>query len=149
MCARYTNRCDCFRDQNEVDVRAVYHQLMDTYVTTDSDGDNEAGPSTSNGSGARRYVYSFLLCVNQSCRPLTKFLCMNFRSKRLRRGAPEIDWRVKCRDLLDVIWQSGDSEPFREPVDLIDHPGKCFDNYLQIVKKIILISLCLCHLQIT
>lgn len=46
-----------FRDQNEVDVRAVYHQLMDTYVTTDSDGENEAGPSTSNASGARRYVY--------------------------------------------------------------------------------------------
>jgi len=44
----------CFRDQNEVDVRAVYHQLMDTYGTTDSDGDGEAGPSTSNASGARR-----------------------------------------------------------------------------------------------
>lgn len=45
-----------------------------------------------------------------------------YRSTRLRR-APEVDWRVKCRDLLDVIWQSNDSEPFREPVDLIEHPG--------------------------
>ncbi|KAJ6635022.1 Bromodomain and WD repeat-containing protein 1 [Pseudolycoriella hygida] len=85
------------KDQNEVDVRAVYHQLMDTYVTTDSDGDNEAGPSTSNPSNAAR------------------------RSTRLRRK-PEVDWRVKCRDILDVIWQSNDAEPFREPVDLIEHP---------------------------
>lgn len=48
---------------------------------------------------------------------------ITFRSKRLRRGATEVDWRVKCRDLLDVIWQSNDSAPFREPVDLIEHPG--------------------------
>lgn len=56
------NECNynCFRDQNEVDVRAVYHQLMDTYVTTDSEGENEAGPSTSNASGARRYA----ICVH-------------------------------------------------------------------------------------
>lgn len=47
--------CIVFRDQNEVDVRAVYHQLMDTYVTTDSDNENEAGPSTSKAAGARRY----------------------------------------------------------------------------------------------
>lgn len=52
----HTNQCHCFRDQNEVDVRAVYHQLMDTYVTTDSDGENEAGPSTSTAAGARRYT---------------------------------------------------------------------------------------------
>lgn len=55
-----------------------------------------------------------------------RLISINFyRSKRLR-GAPEIDWRVKCRDLLDVIWQSSDSEPFREPVDLIEHPGMFF-----------------------
>lgn len=112
--------CHCFRDQNEVDVRAVYHQLMDTYVTTDSDGDNEAGPSTSNASGARRYVWNDF---DRSDRSNHLLIFVNyFRSTRLRR-APEIDWRVKCRDLLDVIWQSNDSEPFREPVDLIEHPG--------------------------
>lgn len=53
---------------------------------------------------------------------MLRLLSLNYRSKRLRR-APEGDWRVKCRDLLDVIWQSNDSEPFREPVDLIEHPG--------------------------
>lgn len=37
------------RDQNDVDVRAVYHQLMDTYVTSDSDNDTGPGPSTSTG----------------------------------------------------------------------------------------------------
>lgn len=42
-------RIICSRDQNEVNVRAVYHQLMDTYVTSDSDNDTGPGPSTSTG----------------------------------------------------------------------------------------------------
>lgn len=97
----------CFpfhRDQNDVDVRAVYHQLMDTYVTSDSDADTEAGPSTSTttpsaAAGARR-------------------------SRRSTRSGPPVDWRIKCRDLLELIWARDDSTPFREPVDLIEHPGK-------------------------
>lgn len=34
------------RDPNDVDVRAVYHQLVDTYVASDSDDENRAGTST-------------------------------------------------------------------------------------------------------
>lgn len=45
---------------------------------------------------------------------------MYFRSKRIRSN---VDWRVKCRELLEMIWQRDDSTPFREPVDLLDHPG--------------------------
>lgn len=69
-------------------------------------------------------VWSKTVCVHAFiilCESLA-WCYYDYRSKRLRR-APEVDWRVKCRDLLDVIWQSNDSEPFREPVDLIEHPG--------------------------
>lgn len=44
-----------------------------------------------------------------------------FRSKRLQSAT---DWRVDCRDLLEMMWQCDDSTPFREPVDIIDHPGR-------------------------
>lgn len=46
------------RDPNDVDVRAVYHQLVDTYVASDSDDDNRAGTSTGGitPSGTSRYV---------------------------------------------------------------------------------------------
>lgn len=49
------------------------------------------------------------------------FFKKNFRSKRLESA---IDWRVECRDLLEMMWQCDDSTPFREPVDIIEHPGK-------------------------
>ncbi|XP_055716898.1 PH-interacting protein isoform X3 [Phlebotomus papatasi] len=91
------------RDLNDIDVGAVYHQLMDTYISSDSETENPR-PSTSSASsrpaGARR-------------------------SQRL--GAPT-DWRAECRELLELIWQCDDSNPFREPVDIIEHP-----DYSQIV----------------
>lgn len=64
------------RDQNEVDVGAVYHQLMDTYVTSDSDADTEAGPSTSTRvmtpASARRYLFFFSFCF------FVLYCCPNF-----------------------------------------------------------------------
>lgn len=33
------------------------------------------------------------------------------------------DWRMRCRELLQMIWNNDDSEPFREPVDIVEHPG--------------------------
>ncbi|XP_055634846.1 PH-interacting protein isoform X2 [Toxorhynchites rutilus septentrionalis] len=93
-------------DVNDVDVPAVYHQLVDTYISSDSDSDsNRPGPSTSGGNSSNR-------------RP----------AAGSRRLVPEGDWRVDCRELLEMIWQCDDSEPFREPVDTIQHP-----DYLQIV----------------
>ncbi|XP_055544224.1 PH-interacting protein [Wyeomyia smithii] len=95
-------------DLNNVDVPAVYHQLVDTYISSDSDSDsgNQPGPSTSNSTTRRPPA----------------------GSRRSRRLVPEGDWRVDCRELLEMIWQCDDSEPFREPVDTIQHP-----DYLQIV----------------
>lgn len=45
----------------------------------------------------------------------------NFRSSRNNK---QIDWRQRCREILEVIWNSSDSVPFREPVDTLEHPGK-------------------------
>uniref|UniRef100_A0A3Q2YYW6 Pleckstrin homology domain interacting protein n=1 Tax=Hippocampus comes TaxID=109280 RepID=A0A3Q2YYW6_HIPCM len=51
--------------------------------------------------------------------------------QRLRTRPPSYDpqaWRGRCKELLDLIFQCEDSEPFREPVDLQEYP-----DYLQIV----------------
>uniref|UniRef100_A0A669F9F4 PH-interacting protein n=1 Tax=Oreochromis niloticus TaxID=8128 RepID=A0A669F9F4_ORENI len=39
-------------------------------------------------------------------------------------------WKGRCKELLDLIFQCEDSEPFREPVDLQEYP-----DYLQIVES--------------
>ncbi|EDS32685.1 wd-repeat protein [Culex quinquefasciatus] len=94
-------------DVNDVDVPAVYHQLVDTYISSDSDSDTNQGAGPSTSTSSRRPPAG---------------------SRRSRRLVPEGDWRVDCRELLEMIWQCDDSEPFREPVDTIQHP-----DYLQIV----------------
>lgn len=38
-------------------------------------------------------------------------------------GSGRSDWRSKCRELIDIIWNHPDSAPFREPVDTIEHAG--------------------------
>ncbi|XP_055677242.1 PH-interacting protein [Lutzomyia longipalpis] len=91
------------RDLNDIDVGAVYHQLMDTYISSDSDAEN---PRPSTSSAPTRSVGTR-------------------RSQRL--GAPN-DWQAECRELLELLWQCDDSTPFREPVDIIEHP-----DYNQIV----------------
>uniref|UniRef100_A0AAQ5XEN0 Bromo domain-containing protein n=1 Tax=Amphiprion ocellaris TaxID=80972 RepID=A0AAQ5XEN0_AMPOC len=51
--------------------------------------------------------------------------------RTLRTRPPSYDphaWRGRCKELLDLIFQCEDSEPFREPVDLQEYP-----DYLQIV----------------
>lgn len=39
-----------------------------------------------------------------------------------------MDWKRECRDLLELLWQCDDTTPFREPVDVIEHP-----DYHQII----------------
>lgn len=31
---------------------------------------------------------------------------------------------MQCRELLQVIWNDEESEPFRLPVDYVEHPGE-------------------------
>lgn len=85
----------------EIDVAAIYHQLVATYVSSDSDVDVEAqpGPSTQTISRGTRVLPS-----------------RHFRK-------PE-DWKHEARALLEMLWHCKDSAPFRAPVDHIKHPGE-------------------------
>lgn len=45
--------------------------------------------------------------------------------RRLRNRAQSYDiqaWRKQCQELLNLIFQCEDSEPFRQPVDLLEYP---------------------------
>lgn len=72
------------------------------------------------------------VCIAYEIRCLRCFLnqniCDGFRSRRNATqhstgSSSGGDWREKCRQLLDIIWNHEDSQPFREPVDTIDIPG--------------------------
>lgn len=100
-----------FRDRNDVDVGAVYHQLVDTYISSDSEDEVKVKKKKKlNGSEQQ---------------PSTSGLSrLNMRSsKRLDR--PE-DWKKEALNLLEALWRCEDSTPFREPVDRLEHPGKLF-----------------------
>lgn len=94
------------RETREVDWNEAFHDIYHAYQSSDEEqagqpSSSGAGPTTSRGlNGARR-------------------------SQRL--GAP-IDWKQECRELLELLWQCDDSSPFREPVDVIEHP-----DYHQII----------------
>lgn len=119
-----------------VDVNAVYHQLNDTYLT-DSNSDQGAGPSTPRTpANCRRYGGQLPSCLNAFSVHFADIfvfvcVCVRCRSRRNRAGPSSSgagssgnDWRAKCRQLLDIIWHNRDSEPFREPVNTLEHPGK-------------------------
>lgn len=79
------------RETTEIDVPAVYHQLVDTYHSSDSENevhDLRAIPSTSRQ------------------RPMSS---RNLRSQQNN----DVDWKVACRQLLERLWQCEDSIPFR------------------------------------
>ncbi|KAK0089616.1 hypothetical protein PV325_006326 [Microctonus aethiopoides] len=94
------------KETTEIDVPAVYHQLVDTYHSSDSENevhDLRAIPSTSRQ------------------RPMSS---RNLRSQQNN----DVDWKVACRQLLERLWQCEDSIPFREPVDRLEH-----SDYYQII----------------
>ncbi|XP_013108682.2 bromodomain and WD repeat-containing protein 3 [Stomoxys calcitrans] len=104
------------REPNDLDVAAIYHQLVDVYHSSESENDNESDvvPSTSTGPS-----------TSAAAAKARQSLSSTRRSKRIR---SEGDWRVDCRQLLELMLQRPDSLPFREPVDTIEFP-----DYLEIV----------------
>uniref|UniRef100_A0A8C3E656 PH-interacting protein n=1 Tax=Corvus moneduloides TaxID=1196302 RepID=A0A8C3E656_CORMO len=51
--------------------------------------------------------------------------------RRLRNRAQSYDiqsWKKQCQELLNLIFQCEDSEPFRQPVDLLEYPVSCVSN---------------------
>ncbi|KAF5301599.1 hypothetical protein FQR65_LT08904 [Abscondita terminalis] len=78
-----------------LDIGVIYHQLMDTYQSSDSEAEIvQTGPSTS--------------------RSLASLI-----TRRLRH--PD-DWKHEARALLEALWRCEDSVPFRMPVDNLKHP---------------------------
>lgn len=92
------------RENVELDIPAVYHQLVDTYHSSDSEIEVEATrerPSTSRQ------------------RPTT--------SRNLRSQEVSKDWRVACRQLLETLWQCEDSIPFRYVIKLFQRQFHFFN----------------------
>ncbi|XP_075144837.1 bromodomain and WD repeat-containing protein [Haematobia irritans] len=104
------------REPNDLDVAAIYHQLVDVYHSSESENDNESDvvPSTSTGPS-----------TSAAAAKARQSLSSTRRSNRIR---SEGDWRADCRQLLELMLQRPDSLPFREPVDTIEFP-----DYLEIV----------------
>uniref|UniRef100_A0A8C2GS23 Pleckstrin homology domain interacting protein n=1 Tax=Cyprinus carpio TaxID=7962 RepID=A0A8C2GS23_CYPCA len=46
------------------------------------------------------------------------------RSLRSKPSSDPQSWKGRCRELLELIFQCEDSEPFRQPVDLEEYPGQ-------------------------
>lgn len=105
LTSQLQNQCsDSCRDRNDLDVSAVYHQLLDTYKSSDTESDVEAkpGPSSSRnatnlGTSTRKYREQRKCRLNQ----------------RTAASAITTDWRRDCRDLLEMLWSCEDSTPFR------------------------------------
>lgn len=78
------------RETTEMDVPAVYHQLVDTYHSSESEieiDESKNKPSTSKQKSTSN---------------------KNLRSQEISK-----DWKLACRQLLESLWQCEDSIPFR------------------------------------
>uniref|UniRef100_A0A8D8RXJ3 Bromodomain and WD repeat-containing protein 3 n=1 Tax=Cacopsylla melanoneura TaxID=428564 RepID=A0A8D8RXJ3_9HEMI len=90
------------KEPNPVDVPVVYHELLQNYETSSSEDDEE--------QEAKRRVRP--TAVTRAQREAQK-------QKQLRKP---FNWRTACREVLEILWVCPDSEPFRKPVDKLDHP---------------------------
>jgi bromodomain and WD repeat domain-containing protein 1/3 len=98
LCLRIIKQCT-----SSLDVTAVYHQLVDSYDSTDTEVDVEILPSSSR-------------------------MLRSLPTRYLRHAS---DWKCEAKILFQAIWDCEDSVPFRTPVnnlkytdyhDIIDVP---------------------------
>jgi hypothetical protein len=99
------------RDRNDLDVSAVYHQLLDTYKSSDTESDVavEAKPGP---SGSRNAV-SPGGNMPRRRREQQKRRMSRRTAAAAAAAAIPTDWRHECRDLLEMLWSCEDSTPFR------------------------------------
>ncbi|XP_043542905.1 PH-interacting protein [Chiloscyllium plagiosum] len=91
------------KDQNSTDILPFYNNLKKKMM---SDEDDEAENSDVPGTSTRN---------KKEYQPR--------RTQRNRVQSHDINaWKVRCRELLHLIFQCEDSEPFRRPVDLFQYP---------------------------
>ncbi|TKS75896.1 PH-interacting protein [Collichthys lucidus] len=103
------------KDQSLTDLMPLYKTMKKATFSDSEDEDDEEEDEDTNTPGTSTRNH-------KGRRPMRR---------QLRTRPPSYDphaWRGRCKELLDLIFQCEDSEPFREPVDLQEYP-----DYLQIV----------------
>ncbi|KAK5880368.1 hypothetical protein CesoFtcFv8_023403 [Champsocephalus esox] len=103
------------KDQSMTDIMPHYKTMKKATFSDSEDEDDEEEDEDTNTPGTSTR--------NHKGRRPTQ--------RQLRTRPPSYDphaWKGRCKELLDLIFQCEDSEPFREPVDLQEYP-----DYLQIV----------------
>ncbi|KAK7907157.1 hypothetical protein WMY93_015769 [Mugilogobius chulae] len=102
------------KDQSLTNLMPLYKTMKKATFSDSEDSDDEEEdedtntPGTSTRNQGRRATQRQLRNRNSSYDPHS--------------------WKSRCKELLDLIFQCEDSEPFREPVDLQEYP-----DYLEIV----------------
>ncbi|XP_075227824.1 bromodomain and WD repeat-containing protein isoform X2 [Lycorma delicatula] len=101
------------KELSDIDVPVLYrHLLLESYKSESSDEDvnvNIPGPSTSQQPSTRSL--RTVRATRRTAQPVVA-----------QRTSQPFDWRRACKEMLDAIWSARDSEPFREPVDRLEHP---------------------------
>nr|XP_023019451.1 bromodomain and WD repeat-containing protein 3-like [Leptinotarsa decemlineata] len=97
LCLRIVKGCSDY-----IDVPSLYHRIVDSYNSCDSEEELDVPPSSSKN--------------------------IRTSSKRLKRNPN--DWKAEAVNLVESLWKSKDSEPFREPVDPETYP-----DYYNIIKN--------------
>ncbi|XP_072218482.1 PH-interacting protein isoform X1 [Leuresthes tenuis] len=103
------------KDQSLTDLMPLYKTMKKATFSDSEDEDDEEEDEDINTPGTSTRNH-------KGRRPM---------QRQLRARPPSYDphaWRSRCKELLDLLFQCEDSEPFREPVDLQEYP-----DYLQIV----------------
>uniref|UniRef100_A0A672NBF8 Pleckstrin homology domain interacting protein n=1 Tax=Sinocyclocheilus grahami TaxID=75366 RepID=A0A672NBF8_SINGR len=99
------------KDQSCTDIIPLYNSMKKNTFSDSSDDEDEdeehEAPCTSSRNKKRQPI---------------------LRSLRSKPSSDPQSWKGRCRELLELIFQCEDSEPFRQPVDLEEYP-----DYLDIV----------------
>lgn len=93
----------CCRASLPLDVPALCRQLQENYASNDS---NEEETPESPGPGPSH--------SRLRSRPTTSNRAVGLtRGRRTRNSREPFDWKKECKELLQLLWVSEDSEPFR------------------------------------
>ncbi|KAM4663406.1 bromodomain and WD repeat-containing protein 3 [Discoglossus pictus] len=92
-------------DSNCTDILEIYNQVKAEDVSNDEEEEENAAMDVESDE------------PGTSSRP-----AVTRRTKRqLLRNNPDL-WKEKCKELLDLIYEREDSEPFRQPVNSLNYP---------------------------
>ena len=124
---------EMIRDQQATDAMAIYHQISERHKNQA----DEAGPSSSrrrNGTGASNTpsvrTRSRKNSPNESESggegPSKESDAIKSKDKRLSTRlatAVALSWKQQCKELLEMIYNTEDAQPFRAPANVQELPG--------------------------